>query len=191
MAERVTWGTIEDQTITFPMNVDDFNAATMGFSVPAAAAAALLPGDGFEIIEIGPGVAQFIISLCDYRDNPWGDYNEVNLGFLARPAGAGDDVIGSFIYRMPVDQQFTCEAGNLVMGFPKVVTRIDADYTDAQVTFQLLDGGELAAFDQRGEDRPVLTALIAAREEGVLSIEGDGAHRPLDGVGVQFEVAVA
>ena len=144
MAERVTWGTIEDQTITFPMNVDDFNAATMGFSVPAAAAAALLPGDGFEIIEIGPGAAQFIISLCDYRDNPWGDYNEVNLGFLARPAGAGDDVIGSFIYRMPVDQQFTCEAGNLVMGFPKVVTRIDADYTDAQVTFQLLDGGELA-----------------------------------------------
>ena len=144
MAERVTWGTIEDQTITFPMHVDDFNAATMGFSVPAAAAAALLPGDGFEIIEIGPGVAQFIISLCDYRDNPWGDYNEVNLGFLARPAGAGDDVIGSFIYRMPVDQQFTCEAGNLVMGFPKVVTRIDADYTDAQVTFQLFDGGELA-----------------------------------------------
>ena len=144
MAERVTWGTIEDQTITFPMNVDDFNAATMGFSVPAAAAAALLPGDGFEVIEIAPGVAQFIISLCDYRDNPWGDYNEVNLGFLARPAGAGDDVIGSFIYRMPVDQQFTCEAGNLVMGFPKVVTRIDADYTDAQVTFQLFDGGELA-----------------------------------------------
>ena len=144
MAERVTWGTIEDQTITFPMNVDDFNAATMGFSVPAAAAAALLPGDGFEIIEIAPGVAQFIISLCDYHDNPWGNYNEVNLGFLARPAGAGDDVIGSFIYRMPVDQQFTCEAGNLVMGFPKVVTRIDADYTDAQVTFQLFDGGELA-----------------------------------------------
>ena len=144
MAERVTWGTIQDQPITFPMNVDDFNAATMGFSVPAAAAAALLPGDAFEIIEIAPGVAQFIISLCDYRDNPWGDYNEVNLGFLARPAGAGDDVIGSFIYRMPVDQQFTCEAGNLVMGFPKVVTRIDADYTDAQVTFQLFDGGELA-----------------------------------------------
>ena len=144
MAERVTWGTIQDQPITFPMNVDDFNAATMGFSVPAAAAAALLPGDGFEIIEIAPGVAQFIISLCDYHDNPWGNYNEVNLGFLARPAGAGDDVIGSFIYRMPVDQPFTCEAGNLVMGFPKVVTRIDADYTDAQVTFQLFDGGELA-----------------------------------------------
>ncbi|MEZ5382366.1 MAG: acetoacetate decarboxylase family protein [Microthrixaceae bacterium] len=144
MADQVTWGTVQDQTITFPMNVDDFNAATMGFSVPAAAARALLPGDAFEVIEIAPGVAQFIISLCDYRDNPWGDYNEVNLGFLARPVGAGEDVIGSFIYRMPVDQAFTCEAGNVVMGFPKVVTRIEADYTDDQVTFRLWDDGEPA-----------------------------------------------
>jgi hypothetical protein len=144
MADQVTWGKIQDQTITFPMHVNDFNAATLGFSVPAAAAAVLLPGDAFEVIEIAPGVAQLIISLCDYRDNPWGDYNEVNLGFLARPQGAGDEVIGSFIYRMPVDQAFTCEAGNQVMGFPKVVTRIDADYTDAQVTFRLFDGGELA-----------------------------------------------
>ena len=105
-----------------------------------------LRNDRCETIDLGGAELgdAIIISLCDYRDNPWGDYNEVNLGFLARPAGAGDDVIGSFIYRMPVDQQFTCEAGNLVMGFPKVVTRIDADYTDAQVTFQLFDGGELA-----------------------------------------------
>jgi hypothetical protein len=144
MANQVTWGTIQGQIIAFPMNVADFNAATLGFSVPAAAASALLPGDAFEVIEIAPGIAQLIISLCDYRDNPWGDYNEVNLGFLARPCGAGEEVIGSFIYRMPVDQAFTCEAGNQVMGFPKVVTRIDADYTDEHVTFRLFDGGELA-----------------------------------------------
>ena len=141
MAEDVTWGTIQGQPITFPMNVGDFNAATMGFSVPAAAAVALLPGDAFEVIEIAPGVAQLIVSICDYRDNPWGAYNEVNLGLLARPQGAGDEVIGSFIYRMPVDQAFTCEAGNLVMGFPKVVTRIGADYTEDQVTFALFDEG--------------------------------------------------
>ena len=40
------------------------------------------------------------------------------------------EVIGSFVYRMPVDQEFTCEAGNRVMGFPKTVEVIDADYTD-------------------------------------------------------------
>lgn len=144
MATTQLWGTIQGREITFPMDVDDFNAATMGFGVPAAAAAALLPGEAFEIIEIAPGVAQLIISICDYRQNPWGDYNEVNLGFLARPAGAGADVIGSFIYRMPVDQDFTCAAGNEVMGFPKTVTRIDADYTDDAVSFVLWENGEIA-----------------------------------------------
>ncbi|MEZ5257101.1 MAG: acetoacetate decarboxylase family protein [Ilumatobacteraceae bacterium] len=172
MTDTVTWGTIQDQTITFPMNVDDFNAATMGFSVPADAAAKLLPGDAFEIIEIAPGVAQFIISLCDYRDNPWGDYNEVNLGFLARPAGAADDVIGSFIYRMPVDQAFTCEAGNKVMGFPKVVTRIDSDYTDDEVTFRLFDDGE-----------PALTVTVprVAAESDAVRVEST-SYSYLDGV---------
>lgn len=143
MAKTELWGSIQGQPIRFPMDVDAFNAVTMGFSVPAAAARALLPGDAFEIIEIAPGIAQFIVSLCDYRENPWGDYNEVNLGFLARPSGAGAEVIGSFIYRMPVNQPFTCEAGNRVMGFPKTVMRIDADYTDEQVTFQLWDESAL------------------------------------------------
>lgn len=139
-----TWGSIQGQEITFPMEVDAFNAATLGFSVPSAAAAALLPGDAFEIVEVAPGTAQLIVSLVDYRENPWGDYNEVNLGFLARPAGAGEEVMGSFVYRMPVDQEFTCLAGNQVMGFPKVVMGIDATYTDSHVTFELRDGDAVA-----------------------------------------------
>jgi len=94
------------------------------------------------VVEIALGTAALIVSLVDYRENPWGDYNEVNLGFLARPAGAGDEVIGSFVYRMPVDQEFTCQAGNEVMGFPKTVMGIEATYTDASVTFELRDGDE-------------------------------------------------
>src|SRR3954453_21269254 len=99
------------------MDVKSFNATTLGFSVPADAAAALLPGDRFKIVEIAPGTAQLIVSLVDSRENPWGAYNEVNLGFLVRPVGAADEVIGSFVYRMPVDQEFSCLAGNEVMGF--------------------------------------------------------------------------
>lgn len=139
-----TWGSIQGRPITFPMEVDAFNCVTLGFSVPTARAAALLPGDAFEIVEVAPGTAQLIISLVDYRENPWGNYNEVNLGFLARPAGAGDEVIGSFVYRMPVDQEFTCIAGNEVMGFPKTVMGIDATYTQESVTFELHDGDQSA-----------------------------------------------
>jgi hypothetical protein len=142
MSDSVTvWGEIQGRQITFPMEVTDMNAATLLFSVPADAAAALLPGEAFEVVEVAPGVAQLVVAACDYVANPWGDYNELNLGFLARPAGAAQDVIGSFVYRMPVNQAFTCEAGNKVMGFPKTVEVLDAEYTDGTVTFRLTMGG--------------------------------------------------
>jgi hypothetical protein len=144
MDAKVTWGEIQGQTITFPMEVPDTNIATVLYSVPADAAGALLPGDHFEVVEVAPDTAQLVLAACDYRANPWGDYDEINLGFLARPRGAGDDVVGSFVYRMPVNQAFTCEAGNRVMGFPKTVETIDVAYTDDDVTFSLTCEGALA-----------------------------------------------
>jgi len=147
----VEWGQIQGQTITFPMEVKAFNAITMGFSVPTAAAARLLPGDAFELVEIGDGIAQLIVNICDYRDNPWGDYNEVNLGFLARPVGAPEDVIGSFVYRMPVNQDFTCQAGNEVMGFPKTVERIDVAYREQELAVELWTSLAAESGEPRGE----------------------------------------
>jgi hypothetical protein len=138
------WGVIQGRSISFPMHVADANVATLLYTVPVSAASELLPGTAFEVVETAPGQTQLIVAACDYRDNPWGDYNEINLGFLARPAGAGDDATGSFVYRMPVNQAFTCEAGNRVMGFPKSVEVIDVHYTGADVTFVLTFQGERA-----------------------------------------------
>lgn len=132
----VDWGELHGRPITFPLEVASFNAVSMTFDVPAEAARELLPGDAFELVQ-SEGVAQLVLAVCDYRENPWGDYNEVNLGFLARPSGATQDVVGSFVYRMPVDQAFTCEAGNAVMGFPKTLQRIDVGYSDAVVSTRL------------------------------------------------------
>jgi hypothetical protein len=136
-----TWGEVQGRTITFPMEVEELRAATVLYSVPAAAAAALLPGDAFEIVEVAPGTAQLVVAACDYVRNPWGDYDELNLGFLVRPAGAPPEVIGSFVYRMPVNQPFTCEAGNRVMGFPKTVEDLTVAYTDTTASFRLAMGG--------------------------------------------------
>jgi len=134
------WGLIQGREITFPMEVAEFDAATLMYSVPAGAAQALIPGDAFEVVATD-GVAQMVVALCDYRRNPWGDYLEINLGFLARPAGAPADVVGSFVYRMPVDQEFTCEAGNAVMGFPKTVEELSVRHHDGRVTFAMADRG--------------------------------------------------
>ena len=141
MTDTTTWGEIQGQEITFPMEVEELRAATVLWSVPAAAAAALLPGDAFEVVEVAPGTAQLVVAAIDYVRNPWGDYDELNLGFLARPAGAPAEVIGSFVYRMPVNQAFTCEAGNRVMGFPKTVEDLTVAYTDTTVCFRLAMGG--------------------------------------------------
>lgn len=149
-AAPTAWGEIQGQAITFPMEVTDFDAATFVFSVPDDAARALLPGDAFEVVATD-GVAQLVVALCDYHDNPWGDYLEINLGFLARPVGAGHEVLGSFVYRMPVDQAFTCDAGNQVMGFPKTVEELSVAHADGRVTFVMTDGG-----------RPVLTVSFPA-----------------------------
>lgn len=138
---RTVWGRIQGREIVFPMAVADFDAATLMFSVPAAAARALIPGDAFEVVATD-GVAQLVLALCDYHDNPWGDYLEINLGFLARPAGAAADVVGSFVYRMPVDQEFTCEAGNAVMGFPKTVEELSVTRSAGRVEFAMTDHGK-------------------------------------------------
>lgn len=144
MVTTTVWGTVQDQVITFPLEVPCLHAATLLFSVPLEAAAALLPGTAFEVVETSPGDGQMVVAAVDYRDNPWGDYNEINIGFLAKPARGDHASVGSFVYRMPVNQEFTCEAGNRVMGFPKTVEVIDTIYTDTDVEFRLVSGGQLA-----------------------------------------------
>ncbi len=143
VGDTVVWGTIYEREITFPMEVPAFNGLNLLYTVPLDEAQALVPGESFRVLETTPGEAQLIIAVCDYTDNPWGDYNEINLGFLVRPRGA-DDVFGSYIYRMPVNQEFTCEAGNRVMGFPKTVETIDIAYTASTVSIGLVCDGATA-----------------------------------------------
>ncbi len=81
------WGEIDGVEITLPVVVEEMNSATLTFTVPIEPARALLPGDAFEVAEIGPGSAMLVIALVDYVRNPWGDYAEVNLGLLADPVG--------------------------------------------------------------------------------------------------------
>ena len=131
---------IAGQTVTMPVEVRDASAATVIFEVDAAAAAAQCP-PAFEVIESSPGRAQMAIGLIDYKDNDLGSYHEVGIILFVRPAGGGPD--GNFITRLPVDQAFTCEAGNVIWGFPKSVEQIDVVDSDGATTWTLTMDGEL------------------------------------------------
>jgi hypothetical protein len=180
MSTTTTWGEIQGQTITFPMEVDRFDTATFLFTVPSDAAQELLPGDAFEVVEIAPGLAQLVVAFCDYLENPWGDYLELNFGFLARPAGAPDDVIGSFVYRMPVDQAFTCEAGNKVMGFPKTVE---------QMAFERADGRGTVTLHEDGAPSVVLRFPLAPASGEVARIDSL-SYSYLDGVAYETPLSM-
>lgn len=137
---RMTSHEILGQTVTMPVEVRDASAGTVIFDVDHAAAAALAP-TGFEVIESAPGRAQVAIALVDYRDNDLGAYHEVGTILFVRPVGGGDD--GNFITHLPVDQEFTCAAGNQIWGFPKSVQQIDVTQTSASSRWVLTMDGEL------------------------------------------------
>ena len=128
------------QTVTMPVQVRDASAGTVIFDVDHGAAATLCP-DGFEVIESAPGRAQVAIALVDYRDNDLGAYHEVGTILFVRPTGGGAD--GNFITHLPVDQEFTCAAGNQIWGFPKTVNTINVTQTDTSSRWVLTMDGEL------------------------------------------------
>ncbi|MCU1586851.1 MAG: acetoacetate decarboxylase [Frankiales bacterium] len=128
------------QTVAMPVLVRDASAGTVIFDVDLAAAQALVPG-AFEVIESAPGKAQLALALVDYRDNDLGAYHEVGTIFFVRPAGGGPD--GNYISHLPVDQEFTCAAGNQIWGFPKTVESIEVTQDDSTSRWVLTMDGEL------------------------------------------------
>src|SRR3954452_14553112 len=127
-------------TVRMPVEVRDATAATVMYDVDIEAARTLAPA-GFEIVESAPGKAQLAIALVDYRDNDLGTYHEVGTIFFVRPISGGPE--GTFITHLPVDQEFTCAAGNQIWGFPKSVEQIDVIDTDTSSQWVLTMDGEL------------------------------------------------
>lgn len=133
---------IQGETVTLPCIVRDASSGSAIFMVPAAAAQRLVPGDAFEVVEMAPGQAQLILGFVDYRDNDLGDYNEVMIIVFVKPKGAPAEAQGTYIYKLPVNQSFTCEAGCKIWGFPKSVEQIDIEYAGDRVVCSLTMNGE-------------------------------------------------
>ena len=139
--EQVTYE-IAGRTVIMPCVVRDASAGTAMFTVDARAARALVPSQ-FDIVETEPGRCQVVLAVIDYRDNDLGDYLEVGITFFVTPAGAAADQAGTYISRLPVDHQFTCEAGRAIWGFPKSVEDMALDGADGSVTCTLRMDGQL------------------------------------------------
>ena len=173
------WGELDGVPIDFPMWVPRMNAATLSFTVPLDAAQALLPGDGFEVAPAGPDSATFVMALVDYVENPWGDYLEANFGFLAHPR-TDPTHVGAFVYRMPVDQEFTCRAGNEVLGLPKTVEELGFGYGAEEVRVELSMRGEAV----------MVVSVPRARPQADPELTDATTFSYLDGVPTELPLAI-
>jgi len=133
---------IRGRTVTMPCIVRDACSATATWLVSSRAAQRLLPGPELEIAEVMPGRGLLSIACIDYRDNDLGNYTEVSIAFFVRErdarrgipyAGTAFDMmrghLPTHIIHLPVNQSFSCEAGQTIWGFPKTVDEIEFDTT--------------------------------------------------------------
>lgn len=128
---------IQGRTVRMPVEVRDASAGVATFLVSSRIARRIVP-DAFEVVELFPRRTPLAIAVIDYRDNDLGDYDEVSLTFFVRPRGERRGVpwlgswwdlfrgrLGTWIWKLPVNQAFTCEAGRTIWGFPKSIESIE------------------------------------------------------------------
>ena len=148
--------TIDGKEISFTVVVAEASMLMNGFLVNAAVAQEMLKDTGFRVVEMLPGKAVLQLLAVDYKENDLGDYNEGAILFPVLTPGEkkpfpffgalkrmGDGSIGNFVYRMPVDQEFTTHAGRYIWGFPKWMSRIDIDFGASVARGTFIDEGEL------------------------------------------------
>ncbi len=207
--------TIAGRAVTMPVVVREASSGSATFLVPSRAARRWLPGpstgpalhsgplrmSGLDVVELLPGRALLSIACIDYRDNDLGDYNEVSIALFVRRRGRSAGVpylgtmanllrgrVATYIHRLPVNQEFTCEAGRTIWGFPKTVNDIKMEYGERRMSCVWKADGELVlAFTMpRGGSRTMPDAALTTYSY----IEG-AAHRTrfvsgADGVGFRL-----
>ncbi len=145
--------TIAGTVITMPVQIRLANQHMAMFSVDADAAQHLIDYSCLQVCRYLPGRAIVVLMLMHYIDGDLGQYYEFGTSVMVNPPGSNASgprslqSAGAFIHHLPVDQEFTLEAGTKIWGYPKVM----ADFTvregrqfgfDCSVDGQLVIGME-------------------------------------------------
>src|ERR1700694_3288444 len=127
---------IEGREVRLPVEVRDATAAVAYYLVSASAAQRLIEQSGLRIAHALPGKTLCTIGTMNYKDSDLGTYLEIAVTFFVHEPeqrtlpvigtllGFARGDIAAYIHRLPVNGEFTCEAGRTIWGFPKVVTDI-------------------------------------------------------------------
>ncbi|MEU6036354.1 acetoacetate decarboxylase family protein [Actinomadura sp. NPDC047616] len=121
---------IQGERVALPVRIRDAAVASAMFAVPAGPAQSLIAYSGLEVAEPLPGRAICSLAFVRYADGDLGPYHEFAVAFLVRAPGASGGRrkrVGAFIHWLPVNQEFTLDAGRSIWGFPKVLADMPMD----------------------------------------------------------------
>ena len=146
--------TIQGREVRLPVEVRDASTIVAFYVVPAAAAQRLVDPTGLRVATILPGRTLCTIGAVDYHDNDLGTYHEVAITFFVRERraralpfvgtllGLIRGTLATYIHHLPVDGEFTCEAGQTIWGFPKFMSEIAIVHGRGLKTAVLQVGGQ-------------------------------------------------
>ena len=143
----------------------------------------------------------------DYKDGDLGTYHEIAVTFFVQEPGTrslpfvGPAIgmlrggLAAYIHRLPVDGEFTCEAGNTIWGFPKVVAEIELTTVNGKQTATLrADGRDVLSQSMSAggtRDVPERTQISYAYRDGTLyrtpsTMRGEGVGMRLGGADLEL-----
>lgn len=127
---------VQGREVRLPVEVRDATASVAFYLVPADAAQRLIDKSGLRVARVLPGKSICTIGTIEYRDGDLGRYHEVAVTFFVHERtarvvpfagpllGLLRGTLGAYIHHLPVDGEFTCEAGQTIWGFPKFMAEI-------------------------------------------------------------------
>ena len=145
--------TIAGRVLTMPVEIRKATQHMAMFSVDADAAQRMIDYSGLRVCRYLPGRAIVVLIFMHYIDGDLDEYLEFGTNVMVNPSGStatGPRALqsaGAFTHHLPVDQEFTLEAGIKIWGYPKVM----GDFTiregrqfgfDCKVDGQLVIGME-------------------------------------------------
>lgn len=106
-----------------PVEIRHADACSALFRADARAARVLLADTGLTPVTLA-GAAIVSLAFVRYVDGDLGPYHEFAFSLMAQQPGRPKSS-GAYIHWLPVNQSFTCEAGQSIWGFPKLMADID------------------------------------------------------------------
>ncbi|GAC47289.1 acetoacetate decarboxylase family protein [Gordonia aichiensis] len=161
--------TIAGTTLTMPVEIRDARCIVAGFTADADAMASAITSSGaapLRPLRIRPGRGMVMLVFVDYVDGDLGPYNEFGVCLLvenpstpASPLRAIGSVLRgdahALVHRLPVDGEFTRQAGRGIWGFPKFLADFDVDHDRARKRGCVSEHGNLIAALETAPGLPV------------------------------------